>query len=443
MENFCFSDVPKGEKLLILFIITMIDIKHLSENLERYKKELEIRGGNPDFATQAYDAYETWKQWKSQLDSLLEKKNDFNKKIASLSTDEREAALKEMKSLSDEIKNTESLVREHHKILISAVAKVPNLTWDNIPLWNSDEDNPVTNIWGTKPTFSFDPKPYYELEVYKKYVDQKAGAQVMGARWYYMRWEIARFQKVLFNWVEQLIWENGFEPMYVPLMLNEKTMTDIGNLPDFDGQLYEVPITEDTNYYLIPSSEQPLMSYYAQKNVGSLDSPILVMANTTCFRKESGSYGKDQQGILRVHQFEKIEIDALCRPEDDEKVFALNAKINEEIYTKLGLHFRSVEVCSGDMPAKHRRQVDYEAWFPGEDKFREVCSNGSASDYQTRGLKTTYTRDGNKAFAWSLNCTAVTFRTGLAIMEQFQTEDGKFLIPEVLRPYMGGKTVVE
>jgi len=230
--------------------------------------------------------------------------------------------------------------------------------------------------------------------------------------------------------------------MYVPLMMNEKTMTDIWNLPDFDGQLYEVPITEDTNYYLIPSSEQPLMWYYAGKNVGDLQDPLLVMANTTCFRKESGSYGKDQQGILRVHQFEKIEIDALCRPEDNEKVFALNAKINEKIYSKLGLHFRAVEVCSWDMPAKHHKQIDYEAWFPWEDKYREVCSNGSASDYQTRGLKTTYERDGQREFAWSLNCTAVTFRTWLAIMEQFQTADGKVIIPEVLRPFMGGKTML-
>lgn len=247
---------------------------------------------------------------------------------------------------------------------------------------------------------------------------------------------MAKFQKVLFNWVEQIIWDHGFDPMYVPLMLNEKTMTDIGNLPDFDGQLYEVPITQDTNYYLIPSSEQSLMGYYARKNVGDLSEPLLVMANTTCFRKESGSYGKDQQGILRVHQFEKIEIDALCRPEDSDKVFDLNAKISEEIYSKLGLHFRAVEVCSGDMPAKHHRQIDYEAWFPGEQKFREVCSNGAASDYQTRGLKTTYNREGAKEFAWSLNCTAVTFRTGLAVLEQFQTADGSVKIPEVLQPLM-------
>ena len=420
----------------------MIDIKHLAQNVERYREELERRWGNPDFATEAKDIYEEWKSQKWELDELLTQKNDFNKTIGTLSLEEREKSLGDMKILSDNIKQKEESLRHIQWTLTDATAKIPNLSWDNVPLWKSDADNPVTQVWWEKPSFDFEAKPYYELEVYKKFVDQKAGAEVMWARGFYMKWEMAKFQKVLFNWVEQLIWDHGFEPMYVPLMLNEKTMTDIGNLPDFDGQLYEVPITEDTNYFLIPSSEQSLMSYYARKNVGDLEEAILVMANTTCFRKESWSYGKDQQGILRVHQFEKIEIDALCKPEDDEKVFALNGKINEEIYSKLGLHFRAVEVCSGDMPAKHRRQVDYEAWFPGEGKFREVCSNGSASDYQTRGLKTSYTRDGQKEFAWSLNCTAVTFRTGLAIMEQFQTADGKVIIPEVLRPYMWGKTML-
>ncbi len=417
----------------------MIDIKHLAQNLERYKEELTKRGWNPDFATEANTNYEVWKSQKAELDILLEQKNDFNKKIGTLSHDERNTALGDMKKLSEEIKQREDALRELLVNLNKSISKVPNLTYDGIPIGKSDIDNPVIQTWGDKPEFDFEVKPYYELEVYKKYVDQKTGAEVMGARGYFMKGEMAKFQKVLFNWVEQIIWDHGFEPMYVPLMLNEKTMTDIGNLPDFDGQLYEVPINQDTNYYLIPSSEQSLMGYYARKNVGNLEQPLLVMANTTCFRKESGSYGKDQQGILRVHQFEKIEIDALCRPEDNDKVFALNAKVNEEIYSKLGLHFRAVEVCSGDIPAKHHKQVDYEAWFPWEGKFREVCSNGSASDYQTRWLKTTYIKEGKKDFPWSLNCTAVTFRTGLAILEQFQTEDGRVAIPEVLQPFMGGK----
>ncbi len=420
----------------------MIDIKHLAQNVERYREELEKRGGNPDFAWEAAELYEVWKKQKWELDEFLQKKNDFNKEIGKLSSEEREKALWDMKVLSNDIKEREWALKELETSLAKAISKIPNLTYDGIPIGKSDVDNPVIQSWGEKPSFDFEVKPYYELEAYKKYVDQKTWAKVMWARGYFMRGDMAKFQKVLFNWVEQIIWDHWFEPMYVPLMLNEQTMTDIGNLPDFDGQLYEVAINEDTTYYLIPSSEQSLMGYYTKKNVWDLKEPLLVMANTTCFRKESGSYGKDQQGILRVHQFEKIEIDALCRPEDSDKVFDLNAKINEEIYTKLGLHFRAVEVCSGDMPAKHHKQVDYEAWFPGEWKFREVCSNGAASDYQTRGLKTTYERDWEREFAWSLNCTAVTFRTGLAIMEQFQTADGKVMVPEVLQPYMGGKTMI-
>ncbi len=420
----------------------MIDIKHLSQNLERYKQELDKRWWDPNFALEAKTNYELWKERKEELDSLLEKKNNFNKKIESLSNEEKKTAIVGMKKISSEIRDKETIVKEYSEKLKSSIAKIPNLTWDNIPIWKDDSDNPVMWVWWEKREFNFEPKPYYELDVYRKYVDQKTWAQVMWARWYFMRWEMAKFQKVLFNWVEQIIWSYGFEPMYVPLMLNEETMTEIGNLPDFDWQLYEVWINKNTNYYLIPSSEQSLMWYYSHRNIWDLKEPILVVANTTCFRKESGSYWKDQQWILRVHQFEKIEIDALCRPEDNNKIFALNAKINEEIYSKLWLHFRAVEVCSWDMPAKHYRQVDYEAWFPWEKKYREVCSNWSASDYQTRGLKTTYLKDWKKEFAYSLNCTAVTFRTWLAIMEQFQTNDWSFEIPEVLQEAMWGKKIM-
>jgi seryl-tRNA synthetase len=252
----------------------------------------------------------------------------------------------------------------------------------------------------------------------------------MGSRGFYLRGEIARFRKVLFDWAEDLLLTKGFELFYVPLMLNEKVMTGIGNLPDFDGQLYEVPIDENKNYYLIPSSEQSMMGFWMNKNLGNLDQPLLIMANTTCFRKESGSYGKDQQGILRTHQFEKIEIDAIYKPEDEDKVFEFMNSICQEMYNKLGIHYQGVEVCSGDLPFKHYRQVDYEAFFPGVDKFREICSNGSATDYQNRGLKITY--DADNKIPNSNNCTGMVGRTMLAILEQFQTEDGKVKVPEVL-----------
>jgi len=158
----------------------------------------------------------------------------------------------------------------------------------------------------------------------------------------------------------------------VPLMLNEKVLTGTGHLPDFDGQQYEVSIDENKNFYLIGSSEPSIMGYFMNKNLGSLEVPILATCRSSCFRKEAGSYGKDQQGILRVHQFEKIEMVVICRPEDTEKCFDINAEINEYIWNSLGLCFRKVEICSGDMPGKHFRQQDDDAWFPEAQKFREI-----------------------------------------------------------------------
>jgi seryl-tRNA synthetase len=415
----------------------MIDVKHLVENLDLYVRELEIRNKDAELAIQARDTYLKWKEFQSKYDTLKQEQNEFNKKVVSLSGEEKAEAIAKVKDLSLQVKIVEADTREFKLSLDQTVAKIPNLSWSGIPIGKTDADNPVVKTWGQKPVFDFSPRHYHQLPWYEKYVAQKEGTVAMGSRGYFMRGEIAKFQRALFQYAEDTILKYGLELFYVPLMLNEKTMTDIGNLPDFDGQLYEVKIEEDKNYYLIPSSEQSLMGFYAGKNLGELTSPELVAANTTCFRKEAGSYGRDQQGILRVHQFQKIEMDAICRPEDNQKIFDLFAEINEEIYSSLGLHYRAVEVCSGDMPAKHHRQVDYEAWFPAEEKYREIGSNGSASDYQNRGLKVFYTENGLNKVPWSLNCTGMTFRTGLAILEQFQTADGSVLLPEVLHSYFG------
>jgi seryl-tRNA synthetase len=416
----------------------MIDIKFLVNNPNRFIYEMQIRGKDPQIVELAKTSYLELSQLNSELENLRQQKNEFNEHVLTLNQVEKTSAIEAMKQISEQIDALEDKQRQKKAELEALIAKIPNLTWAGVPIGQSDADNLVTNTWGQKPEFSFTPKPYYELPIYKRCVDQEAGTKVMGSRGYYLKGDLARLRKVLFDWAEEKILSYGFEYFYVPLMLNEKTMTDIGNLPDFDGQLYEIPINENTNYYLVPSSEQSLMAYFAGKHLGTLDKPILVMANTTCFRKESGSYGKDQQGILRVHQFEKIEIDAICKPEDNDQVFALFGQINETIYNELGLHFRSVEVCSGDMPSKHYRQVDYEVWFPGEGKFREVSSNGSASDYQNRGLKITYTNhQGQKAYPWSLNCTGLTFRVGLAILEQFQLADGSVRLPKVIAERFG------
>jgi len=339
-----------------------------------------------------------------------------------------------MKQISEKSKKIQEKVSQQKNELDISIKKIPSLSRKNIPSGKSDKDNPVIKTYGTKPKFDFKPKPYRELDIYKKYVGQEEGAKAMGSRGYYLRGEMARFQKVLFDYTMDYILQQGYELFYVPLMLNDKVLTGTGHLPDFEWQQYETPINETTNYYFIGSSEPSIMGYFMNKNVWNLEKPILITCQSSCFRKESGSYGKDQQGILRVHQFEKIEMVVICRPEEAEKYFNQNAKINEHLQKNLGLHFRKVEICTGDMPSKHYRQQDYEARFPAENNFREIISNGNASDYQNRGLNISYTdTNGNKSIPRGLNDTGMTFRVGLAILEQFQTADGKVKVPKVLQ----------
>jgi seryl-tRNA synthetase len=416
----------------------MIDLQHLLQNPDRYKEELKKRFIDILVVDAIVETYSLWKTRNQELDLLRQQKNDFNKLIITLNGEEKQTKIVQMKAVSQKIKGLEAEAKELRESLDQLVLKIPCLTWDDIPVGKSDEQNPVTGTWGNKPGFTFEPKPYWELDIYKKYVDQEAGTKVMGSRGYYLRGEIARFQKVLFDYALDQILQQGFELFYVPLMLNEKVYTGTGHLPDFDGQMYETKIDEDKSFYFIGSSEPSIMGYFMDQNVGYLDSPILATCWSSCFRKEAGSYGKDQQGILRVHQFEKIEMVAISKPEETEKVFENFAEIVTNLYQSLGLHFQSVEVCTGDLPSKHRRQIDYNAYFPSQDKFREICSNGNAADFQNRGLRINYTNNkGEKETPWGLNCTAITFRTGLAILEQNQTSEGKIRLPKVLQDRFG------
>jgi seryl-tRNA synthetase len=416
----------------------MINVRHLVEQPKLYKTECTRRGKNTNLVDSLVSVYESWKSNTTTLDGLRAQKNTFNDQVIKLSGDEKAQAIVAMKTVSSDISELEKTVGVLKTELDSLTSQIPNLSSTQTPVGKTDADNPVIKEGGSKTEYTFTPKPYYELPVYKQYVDQVTGAKNMGSRGFYLRGQMARFQKVLFDWAEEIILKHGFEYMYVPLMLNAQTLTGTGHYPDFDGQMYEVEIDEGKSYFLIGSSEPSMISYYADKTLGSLTQPLLMTANTTCFRKEAGSYGKDQQGILRVHQFEKIELNAICRPQDNDRLFELHGKINEEIFDLLGLHWRAVEVCTGDMPQKHYRQQDYEAFFPGTQNYREVSSNGSASDYQNRTLGMSYIDDmGTKQVPWGLNCTGITFRTGLAILEQFQQEDGSVKLPNVLADRMG------
>lgn len=419
-----------------------MNIKQVLTRIDEYKKELAKRGMDVSLMTRLAETYEEQKENLQKLQQLQEVKNRFNQEVTKLDGDVKLAAIKDMKAHSKELKEFESKQKEIDEKILALYNKVPHISSKLTPVGENDEDNVLIAEFGKKPEFSFDPKPYYHLPSVMAYISQNQGVKVMGSRGYYLRGQVALFEKALFDIASEIILKHNLELMSVPLMLNEETLIGTGHLPDFDGQMYEVNIDENKSFYLISSSEPSLMSYYKDELLEEFKKPIHVTADTVCFRKEAGSYGRDQQGILRVHQFRKMEMIAICRQEDNDRLFDLHGAINREIFDTFGLHYREVEVCSGDMPHKHYRQVDFEGWFPGENKFRELSSNGSAGSFQTSRLNINYLdQDGNKVYPWSLNCTGLTFRTGLAILEQNQRVDGSVVLPEVIAKRVGFDTI--
>jgi seryl-tRNA synthetase len=418
----------------------MIDLKQLIANPEIYKEQMTKRAKSPNLVDELAVAYQNWLSNQVQLEELRVLKNLANKEVPNLKGEAKTVKLEKMKQVSSQIGILENEARELNFVVEKLLKQIPCILSEETPIGKSDLDNPVIKTFGVQKKYDFEPKPYWELPIYKSTVSQDDGTKVMGSRGYYLLGAMAKFQKVLFDYALDIVLAEGFELMYVPLMLNEKVLTGTGHLPDFDGQQYQIPIDENRDFYLIGSSEPSIMGYYMDKQLGNLAKPILNTCWSSCFRKEAGSYGKDQQGILRVHQFEKIEMVAIARPEDTDKLHQRFQEIVEKIYNGLDICYQAVEVCTGDLPSKHRRQIDQEAWFPSQKQYREICSNGNAADYQNRGLRIKYTTDlGDKATPWGLNCTAMTFRTGLSILEQNQELDGRIKLPKALAQRYGSE----
>jgi seryl-tRNA synthetase len=409
----------------------MIDIKHLVDNTETYTNELKKRFKDENLAVQTKEKYLEWKEVQSSLELERKKKNEFNDVIITLSADQKPAAITEMKAVSEQIKNLETQANGLYEEYENLIYQIPNLTWDGIPVGKDDLANVETGRFGAKPEFGFTPKYYYELPVFERdYLSQK-GVEAVGFRGYYITGELAKFQRVLFNWVLDRLIQKGFEYVIPPIMVNENVMNGTGFFPSGKDDVFEV-YEGDKIKYLVGTSEAQLMFMESGKTL-HLDKPKKFAAWTTCFRKEIGAYGKDTKGGIRVHQFEKVETVYICRPDQTNHVFEEMTAVFHETLDELGLFYHDLEVSSGDNSLKNHRMIDIEAWFPASGEFREVCSSSICTDYQTRnlGIKC-YDANGNVVLAHSLNCTGITNRTMFAIMEQMQDENGRVKVPEVL-----------
>jgi seryl-tRNA synthetase len=383
-------------------------------------------------------------EWRAAETAFQNKKAEANavsKSIGQLmgqkKIDEANEAKAQAKTLSDEATTLEDRVRVLEAVLIDTELQVPNLPHESIPDGKSEHDNPVLREWGTKPKFEFEAKAHWDIAEQLKLLDLPRGAKIAGSGFaVYTGWG-ARLQRALFNFmIDHQTLRNGYTEIYPPYIVNRASLVGTGNLPKFEEDLYKI----DDDLYLIPTAEVPVTNLYRDEILDGEDLTINLAAFSGCFRREAGAAGKDTRGLLRIHQFDKVEMVKFTKPEDSYVELELLIGHAESVLAELGLHYRVVELCAGDIGAKGAKCYDLEVWSPGVGKYLEISSCTNFEAYQSRRANIRFRRaQGEKPeFVHILNGSGLaTPRLFSAVVESGQQADGSIVIPDVLRPYVG------
>ncbi|MFA5917471.1 MAG: serine--tRNA ligase [Candidatus Gracilibacteria bacterium] len=417
----------------------MVDLKLVRQNPELMKDNIKKRNLKVDL-----DAFLEMDKHlitlNQNLDEIKNKKNIFSKLIPTLSKEEKESKLSEMKNLGEKEKsiteNIKSLEIEYNAILW----RLPNFLDETAAIGPDDSGNTVESTFSTPTKFDFKPKTHYEIGEQKGWIDTEKGAEISGARFWYLKGDLVFLQFAIVNYAISVLASRGFMPVLPPVLVREPAMFGTGFLPAGEDGVYKVNPGDD-ELYLVGTAEVPVTSYHAGEIIEDLTNPIKYVGYSSCFRKEAGSAGKDMKGILRGHQFDKVEMVCFCRPEDSKKLHDEMTKIEEDIWQGLGIPYQKLNICSGDLGNPAMKKYDLEAWMPGQEKYREVTSCSNVGEYQSRRLGIRYRdENGKPQYVHTLNGTVIALsRCLIAIIENYQTVDGDVMIPEVLKPFMGGK----
>ena len=416
----------------------MIDLKALERDFETISQRLRLKGVEEELLRKVKKLFEEKKEITTKIQNLQAKRNTLSKQIGVLI---RESKKEEADKIKNEVSNIKKELEELNKKLKSIEEKlnilalsIPNIPDSDVPVGKDENDNVEIKRVGEIPKFDFEVKSHDELGEKLNWLDFKRGVKLAKSRFVVMKNEAARIERALINFFLDHNKRYGFEEVWVPLMVNETTMTGTGQLPKFKEDLFKI---EDEDLYLIPTAEVPLTNLFRDEIISDLTKPIKLTSYTPCFRKEAGSYGKDTKGIIRQHQFDKVELVAITRPEDSNKVFEEMVEVASKALEKLNLPYRQVMLCTGDLGFSAAKTIDLEVWIPSQNRYREISSISNTRDFQSRRAKIRF-KDGKKnRLVHTLNGSSLAVgRTLVAIMENFQTKDGKVEIPEVLRKYM-------
>ena len=414
----------------------MIDIKLLQRAFDTTAAALTRKGVDAQILNKLKLISENAKDKRQDMESITAEQNKLSKEFGRYKKEKLDIA--PLQANINELKMKKQSFEEEVRVLedelTSIALGIPNLPDDYVPNGESEDDNVVLELIGEKPNFNFEPKEHWNLGEKDGTLDFPRGVKLAKSRFVAMRGQAAKMERALINYMLDFNSKRGFEEWYVPFMANSNTLKGTGQLPKFEDDLFKI---DGEDLYLIPTAEVVLTNLYNDEIVDAEELPLLLTSYTPCFRKEAGSAGRDTRGLIRQHQFDKVEMVAITKPEQSEEVFEKMVTCASELLTSLGLAHQKVQLCTGDLGFSAATTIDLEVWLPGQNKYREISSISNTKEFQSRRAKIRF-KDGRKnVLTHTLNGSSLAVgRTLVAIMENYQNEDGSITVPDVLKKYM-------
>lgn len=423
----------------------MLDIKFVRENFELVTSSLRKRG-QPEVLDGFSEHDAKRREILAEVEKLKQQRNSASEKIAEMKRRDEDPStlIAEMKAVSDRIKDLDGGLATEEGALRHLLMGVPNVPHPSVPVGQDSDDNPVVKKVGGLPEFDFEPLSHWDLGERLGILDFERGAKITGARFTLYVGKGARLERALINFMLDIqTGEHGYLEVLPPFMTNEASTTATGQLPKFEADLFKLA---GWDYYLVPTAEVPVTNIHRDEILDEETLPMLYTAYTPCFRSEAGSYGKDTRGLIRQHQFNKVELVKFAKPEDSYRELDKLLADAERILQRLGLPYQVIELCTGDLGFSAAKTYDIEVWMPGQQKYREISSCSNFEDFQARRGGIRFKRKGKKGteLVHTLNGSGLAVgRTVVAILENFQQADGSVVIPEALRSYMDGAERIE
>ena len=424
----------------------MLDIKIIRENPEAVKISLKRRGGDFKELDELLKPEEDRRAGLQESESLKNRKKKLSAEVGKLKQNGQDASqlMEEVKAINVSIKELDDKIQSWETQVQEKLLGIPNIPDDTIPDGADETANRMVRDWGTKPQFSFKPKSHVEIGEQLGLIDLKRAAKISGARFAVYKGQGAGLLRALINFmIDVQTRENGYQELYPPFLVNKESMQGTGQLPKFEEELFA---TRDDPLYLIPTAEVPVTNFHRDEILEEESLPICYAAYTPCFRREAGSYGKDTQGLIRQHQFDKVELVKFSRPRESEAELESLVTNAESILQKFDLHYRVVELCTGDLGFSAAKTYDLEVWLPSQDTYREISSCSNFTDYQARRARIRCKKrtGGKPEFVHTLNGSGLAAgRLFVALLENHQQEDGTVNVPEPLRPYLHGQEAIK